>query len=155
MNATGYFVLPPGHGKTHFHAPQLGLYDFESVHEITTNPTLQYMRTRCKETGDWSDFDRLVGQLLQNAAAPRPRTFLIPSSTIAQYQDWHFVGAGVLYRPAWVSNLELRGDTITHASRRLYINALSDATSACVSNVELTIKLLRAHASFLESTVHQ
>jgi len=110
MSSIGYVVMPPAHGKSHLHLRFPWLVEADGLCPCRGTTSLNHLRTRAKESGDWSEYDREWARetLLRLAHTNHRIVVLIPAPSVGSALGGVHLHSARLTLPAWESNLRSR-----------------------------------------------
>lgn len=103
----GYIVMPPGHGKSVLHNPEVGLYEADQVVYWKEDKSLREARRCGKETGDWSQYDHLWASRMRSLL-PKGSIVMVPVHSVGEAMGAQKIGSLYLDWGQWTRNFQQR-----------------------------------------------
>jgi hypothetical protein len=109
-----FFVMPTGHGKTHQHSPERGIYDAATIVPPSGTAFLRFARDHGKKTGKWDTYDREWTRLLVEYVESTIGNIvvMIPHYANGIRVGWVDMGGAILTRKALEHNFRERKDNL-------------------------------------------
>jgi hypothetical protein len=143
----GYVVLPPGHGKSYYHKKFKGIYEADSLAPYNATKELVELRKRAKQSGDWTEYDKLWSVQVINAMPDDTIVIMVPSREIGELVAKSHVFSGVLEHVAWAENLKGRKGSIKEYAYS-WDAARASGAKVYMTNEQLEIALWQSIIQF-------
>lgn len=137
-----FVVMPPGHGKSFYHNPSLGIIEADTLVPCRSTIGLLTLRTEAKRTDNWVSYDMLWTTLLTEALKDytNPIILLVPSAKVGHHGGWVDLGGLLLSEPCWERNFQHRPDS--HVKWiPCWETERGRGGQVCASNSELSTRL--------------
>jgi hypothetical protein len=108
----GYVVLPPGHGKSYYHAKFEGIYEADTVWPYNATPELIALRKDAWSTGDWGKYDSLWADGIMSHMPADTIVLMVPAHSVGVLVAQKFIFSAVLSLEAWERNLRFRKGSV-------------------------------------------
>jgi len=104
-----YIVMPPGHGKSHYHNKVPGLVEADTIYNYRGDAELSFLRTMARETGYWEEYDRQWANRILPRLVGNLWIVMVPSDPVGQPLGGTLLTKVQLTEYQWSENLKKRG----------------------------------------------
>lgn len=143
----GYIVMPPGHGKSVLHNPEIKLYEADRIVYWKEDESLREAREHGWETGNWDCYDYLWASKMKSLI-PEDSIVMVPVHSVGEALGAERIGALYLDWEQWTDNFKNR-----KGSPSKYTRCWEDAKVGGVSvktNEQTTHQVRRWHEKWMQ-----
>jgi len=112
MKYVAYIVMPPGHGKSHYHDKIPGLVEADTLYNYRGDEELSVLRTNARITGNWEKYDRQWAARILPHLTGNFWIVMVPSDTVGEMLGGTLLTKIQLDDHQWSENLKHRGKSV-------------------------------------------
>jgi len=112
MMYVAHIVMPPGHGKSHYHNRMPGLVEADTIYNYRGDTELSFLRTVARRTENWEEYDRQWANRILSKLSGNFWIIMVPSDTVGQLLGGTLLTKIQLTDHQWNENLKKRGKSV-------------------------------------------
>jgi hypothetical protein len=111
-STVGFFVMPPGHGKSYYHDVNKGIIEADTLVPHDSTEELRLLRPLSKDPIFWNEYDKVWSAFLncRLRSFPGRVVVLVPSRDVGLMGGWVDLGGATLALPVLMQNVSGRKD---------------------------------------------